>query len=83
MPSAATVWEDDDNNRKVSFAVEYTVDSEGIQLVEVTPSRIDFANHSIQVWTDKGRAMLRAQAEKAGQLAHFVTQIENRVLATS
>lgn len=76
-------WEDEENNRKVSVAVEYTHDNDGLEIKSLTPKQVTFlcpeSNNplrSIGVWTDKGRELLAKQLHAAGYLPQLEEEIE-------
>ncbi len=67
-------WEDDDNNRLVTLAVQYRASGDQIELADVTPVSVTFLDadtkesvRKIGVHTDTGRRVLARQfAEKVG-----------------
>ena len=83
MPTCQTNWEDDENNRRVEFQVEYQLDAGHARLGAVTPTRVSFLDEARQitreigVWTDKGRAMLAREAEACGWNKSIIAKIES------
>jgi len=78
-----TNWEDQENNRHVSVAVEFTHKDNTVEIHSLTPQQVTFlcpeSNtplRSIGVWTDKGRALLAKQLHAAGYLPQLEEEIE-------
>ena len=78
-------WEDEENNRKVAFAVEYARKDGSVEIQAVTPKEVTFlcpkSNdplRTIGVWTDTGRDMLTSQLHKSGH----ITQLEDQIYAS-
>lgn len=83
MHTIETNWEDEENNRHVSFSVAYSRQDDAIEITAVTPRQITFlcpdSNapvRTIGVWTDKGREILAGQLHKSGHLSTIEKQIE-------
>ncbi|NOY43241.1 MAG: hypothetical protein GXP26_15580 [Planctomycetes bacterium] len=83
MHTIETNWEDEENNRQVSFSVAYSRQDDAIEITAVTPRQITFlcpdSNapvRTIGVWTDKGRELLAGQLHKSGHLSTIEKQIE-------
>ena len=70
MNSMVTKWEDDENNRQVQYSVGYTIESDTINIVEVTPRQVDFngENSSVGVHTTKGKIHLAEKIKASGHL---------------
>jgi hypothetical protein len=79
------VWEDDETNREVSLSINYAVDSEGITITGVTPTRVFFPrqNRSVLVWTEKGQRLLMRQLRASGRLDEIRRGLEGELLATA
>ena len=76
-------WEDEENNRQVAVAVEFTRKKNAIEIQSLTPKQVTFlcpesnnALRSIGVWTDKGREILAKQLHAAGYLPQLEEEIE-------
>jgi len=76
-------WEDEENNRQVAVAVEFTRKEDAIEIQSLTPKQVTFlcpeSNNplrSIGVWTDKGRELLAKQLHAAGYLPQLEEKIE-------
>ena len=70
MNTVQTVWEDDDNNRKVEMTIEYVISNQSIEIQDVAPTRVTFVEptskneiRSVGVWTRSGAEMLVRQWE--------------------
>lgn len=70
MNSMVTRWEDEENNRQVQYSVDYNIESDNIQIVEITPRQVDFKDgkNSIGVHTASGKSHLTAKIKAAGQM---------------
>jgi len=76
-------WEDEENNRQVAVAVEFTRKENAIEIQSLTPKQVTFlcpeSNsplRSVGVWTDKGRELLAKQLHAAGYLPQLEKEIE-------
>ncbi len=76
-------WEDEENNRQVAVAVEFTRKENAIEIQSLTPKQVTFlcpeSNNplrSVGVWTEKGRALLTKQLHAAGYLPQLEEEIE-------
>ncbi len=83
MHKIETNWEDEENNRKVAVAVEYTRNSDSLEIQSLTPKQVTFlcpeSNNplrSVGVWTDKGRELLAKQLHAAGYLPQLEKELE-------
>ncbi len=83
MQTIETNWEDEENNRQVSFSVAFSRQDDAIEIQAVTPTQVTFlcpdSNspvRSIGVWTDKGRDLLAGQLHKSGHLSTIEKEIE-------
>ena len=83
MQRIETKWEDEENNRHVSLAVEYIRNDSKVEIRSLTPQTVTFlcpeSNdplRSIGVWTDKGRELLAKQLHAAGVLPQLEEEIE-------
>jgi hypothetical protein len=85
MHTMETHWEDEENNRKVAFAVEFKRTTDAVEIHSLTPKQVTFlcpdSNaplRSIGVWTEKGRELLTNQFRASEQIA----QVEREIDAT-
>jgi hypothetical protein len=85
MHTIETQWEDEENNRQVAFAVEFTRRNDAVEIQSLTPRKVTFlckeSNvplRSIGVWTEKGRQLLANQFRASEQIA----QVEKEIDAT-
>jgi len=76
-------WEDEENNRQVAVAVEFTVNQNTVEIQSLTPKQVTFlcpeSNsplRSIGVRTEKGRELLAKQLHAAGYLPQLEEEIE-------
>ncbi len=76
-------WEDEENNRHVAVAVEFTRQDKAVEIQSLTPKQVTFlcpeSNsplRSVGVWTDKGRELLAKQLHAAGYLPQLEEEIE-------
>ncbi|TWU21254.1 hypothetical protein [Bythopirellula polymerisocia] len=76
MHTIETNWEDEENNRHVSFAVQFTRKENAVEIQSITPKQVTFlcpqSNaplRSIGVWTEKGRQLLAQQFQASGHFA--------------
>lgn len=83
MQTIETNWEDEENNRHVSFSVAYSRQDDAIEIKAITPKQVTFlcpdSNtpvRTIGVWTEKGRQLLTGQMHESGHLSTIETQIE-------
>ena len=76
-------WEDDDNNRQVRFRVDFTTADSNIEIVEIVPTEVAFAdNTTIGVHTDKGRQLLVDQIVRSGRMETLKTEIAEQQVAS-
>ena len=81
MNSMIASWEDEENNRQVQFSVDYSIENNEIDIVNVTPRQVDFTcenTNSIGVHTTKGRAHLAEKIQKSGRLAAVKNEIAQK-----
>ena len=83
MHKVETNWEDEENNRQVAVAVEFTRQDNAIEIRSLTPKQVTFlcpeSNsplRSVGVWTDKGRELLAKQLHSAGYLPQLEEELE-------
>jgi len=83
MQTIQTNWEDEENNRHVAFAVQYTRKDNAVEICSVTPQQVTFmcpeSNaplRSIGVWTEKGRQLLANQLTNSGHLVKIEKEID-------
>ena len=83
MQKIETNWEDEENNRHVSVAVEFTRNDHAVEIKSLTPKQVTFlcpeSNsplRSVGVWTEKGRELLAKQLHAAGYLPQLEEEIE-------
>ncbi len=83
MQTIEAHWEDEENNRQVAVAVEFTRKDNTVEIQSLTPQQVTFlcpeSNNplrSIGVWTDKGRELLAKQLHAAGYLPQLEEEIE-------
>ncbi len=76
-------WEDEENNRHVAVAVEFTRKDNSVEIQSLTPKQVTFlcpeSNsplRSVGVWTEKGRELLAKQLHAAGYLPQLEEEIE-------
>jgi len=84
MPTIQATWEDDENNRIVALAVQYTVDADEVKLHCVTPTTVTFLDtasrspvRTIGVHTAAGAKLLRKHWRTRGgveRLEHELTE---------
>lgn len=83
MSSTCMTWEDDDNNRQVRFRVDFTTEDSNIEIVEIVPTEVTFADsRSIGVHTPKGRQLLVDQISRSGRLETLKTEIAEQQVAS-
>ncbi len=80
MNNMVTKWEDEENNRNVQYSVNYTIESDGIEIVDVTPRQVDFVGQerSVGVHTTKGRIHLAEKIKQSGHIDLIKQQIANK-----
>jgi hypothetical protein len=83
MHTIESNWEDEENNRQVSFSVEFTKNTGACEIHKVTPKQVTFlcpeSNsplRSVGVWTDTGRKLLEKQLRDSGQMARIELEID-------
>lgn len=83
MQTIETHWEDEENNRKIAFAVQVKRTTDAVEIQSITPKQVTFlcpqSNtpvRSIGVWTDKGRELLVNQFRASEQLAQLEKEID-------
>jgi hypothetical protein len=83
MHTHETHWEDEENNRKVAFAVQYKRTADAVEIHSLTPKQVTFlcpqSNaplRSIGVWTEKGRQLLANQFRASEQAAQLEKEID-------
>ena len=83
MSSTYMTWEDDDNNRQVRFRVDFSAADSNIEIVDIVPTEVSFADdRRIKVHTPKGRQILAGQISRSGRLETLKTEIAEKNLAT-
>ena len=77
-------WEDEENNRRVAYSVEYARQGESIEIKALVPKMVTFVCpqsttplRTIGVWTEKGRELLTHQLRTSGHVAELQEQIES------
>lgn len=91
MNTVQTVWEDDDNNRKVEMTIEYVISNQTIEIQDVAPTRVTFVEptskdeiRSVGVWTRSGAEMLVRQWESCNSgKAVTVAKLEGDLMSTA
>lgn len=90
MQTCRTNWEDEENNRIVALAVNYTVDADEVRLQDVTPTSVTFLapqtrqpTRTIRVHTHGGRSLLRKQWRHHGGVEHLEHELTQSLLAES
>jgi hypothetical protein len=83
MHTIETHWEDEENNRQVAFAVQFTRTNDAIEIQSLTPKHVTFlcpqSNaplRSIGVWTEKGRQLLANQFRASESIAQLEKEID-------
>jgi hypothetical protein len=83
MHTIETHWEDEENNRQVAFAVEFTRSNDAVEIQSLTPRKVTFlcpeSNaplRSIGVWTEKGRQLLANQFRASDSIAQLEKEID-------
>ena len=83
MHTIETHWEDEENNRKVAFSVEFIRQNDTVEIRSLTPKQVTFlcpqSNtplRSIGVWTEKGRQLLANQFRASEQIAQVEKEID-------
>ena len=91
MSTVQTVWEDDDNNRKIEMTINYVISNQSIDIQDVAPTRVTFVEpstkeeiRSVGVWTRSGSEMLVRQWEccNSGKVA-TIAKLESDLLSTA
>ncbi|MEM9354208.1 MAG: hypothetical protein AAGA92_14460 [Planctomycetota bacterium] len=84
MNSVQAHWEDEENNRRIEFAVQATRGQDGVEIQSLTPQRVTFVCphtnddlRSVGVWTEKGRELLVDQLHNSGSFSDLEQQIES------
>ena len=84
MNSVQAHWEDEENNRRIEFAVQAKRGQDGVEIESLTPQRVTFVCphtsddlRSVGVWTEKGRELLVDQLHNSGSFADLEQQIES------
>ncbi|MCA9237393.1 MAG: hypothetical protein KDA44_18090 [Planctomycetales bacterium] len=84
MHTIESHWEDEENNRRVAYSIEYARNGESVEIKGLTPKQVTFVcpeskspQRTIGVWTDKGRELLSHQLRTSGHLAELQEQIES------
>ncbi len=84
MHTMESHWEDEENNRRVAYSVEYARHGEAIEIKGLTPKQVTFVCptsksplRTIGVWTEKGRELLSHQLRTSGHVAELKEQIES------
>jgi hypothetical protein len=81
MQSTAVNWEDEENNRIVSLAVDFTADSE-FELHRLTPTKVTFLcpdtrtqQRTVGVHSNTGRRILAQAFVNAGKLPQLKSRL--------
>ena len=81
-------WEDAETNRIVECAVEYSTDTDRVEIERVTPTAVTFLDpaskspvRKIGVWTRKGAEHLVSKIRCAGGIEQMERDVEQAVLA--
>ena len=82
MQTMQANWEDEENNRIVAMAVQYTVDANEVKLHDVTPTSVTFRpqQRTIRVHTAAGARMLRKQWRATGGYEHLEHELTQSLL---
>ncbi len=90
MQTCQANWEDDENNRIVALAVEYTVDADEVKLQCVTPTTVTFLDansrspvRTIGVHTAAGAKLLRKHWRKHGGVEHLEHELTQSLLTSA
>jgi hypothetical protein len=87
MQTCQANWEDEENNRIVALAVNYTVDADEVKLRDVTPTNVTFLDpakapqRTIRVHTSTGASLLRKQWRQHGGVERLEHQLTQSLLA--
>ena len=83
MQTTEAHWEDEENNRRVAFSVGYACRDGAIEIQDLTPKQVTFLCsksrqpvRTINVWTEKGRALLERQLRGSGKITQVQQQVE-------
>ena len=84
MNTVQAHWEDEENNRRVEFAVDAVRGDGGLEIRSLTPQRVTFVCphtnddlRSVGVWTETGRQLLVDQLHNSGSFNDLEQQIES------
>jgi hypothetical protein len=90
MGTFNTTWEDEENNRSVSFSVSYKHGNDTTEIIDVTPASISFrcpqsgeVQRSIRIHTAAGRNMLANQIRSSNRWDGLVGEIQGNKLASA
>ena len=90
MNSMTMNWEDEENNRLVELSVAYRIDSDHLEIIEITPTSVSFFDpqtkqfvRKINVWTAVGRDMLFHAYRQHVGLDRLRSQMEEELLAAA
>ena len=90
MNSMTMNWEDEENNRLVELSVAYRIDSDRLEIVEITPTSVSFFEpqtkhfiRKINVWTSTGRDMLCHAYRQHVGMDRLRSQMEEELLAAA
>jgi hypothetical protein len=76
-------WEDDDNNRQVRFRVDFATGNSDLEIVEIVPTEVTFADsRKIGVHTPGGRRFLFNQIGRSGRFETLKTEIAEQQLTS-
>lgn len=83
-------WEDEENNRCVSFSINYEIENDGVEITNVTPQMISFRcpqtgdiQRTIGIHTEAGHKMVAGQIRRSEHFAGLSNQIRERQLVAS
>jgi len=85
MGNLLASWEDEENNRQIQFAVEYTIAGANVEITSVTPNKVSFVCpetntclRTVGVHTSAGRDLLADRILKSGRMQELRTEIAQR-----
>ncbi len=89
MGSYIATLEDEENNRQIQFAVNYTANDGQVEIANVTPTQVSFLcpttkthQRSVRVHTDSGRNILAQYFHAKSDLERLALEIADQVQGT-
>ncbi len=83
-------WEDEEHNRIVELSVEYLLDDDQLQLVNVTPLTVNFvdpqsrvSHRTLRVHTESGRQVLRNAHLRKGGIERLEQELRSSLQANA